>query len=589
MEPTNDVKRTSNAKVPQAEAEKRKKARSRTSKHGSPEPRGPMRRAPDEREDFGMRPPGSSRSPRKGRQAPRQGRAQDAGVRVHTARLPCNRKGKRLRPATSEGGVSPTGPPHGGPSGACINDPATAAGTLPLSPLSQERFLGGAQSPTWLPSNPCSSMSQLWSTGSPGALASAAGFLRRPAFRPPHLPQDPSYEVTPKPRRACGTLCITLCALTTVVLATLVTMVILKSSWHSAVPLSSACATHACLAYSRRLLSSINESANPCKSFTRFVCDGWRKERSGTVWEDRFHHVLDKLTDSLKDIRVSQSGQNEEQRAAAVYRSCVSLLEGVRDELPAVQKALDDAGIVWPHPSADADVLYTLMYCSLKLGWDVLLDFDIVANSSSSMVELIADPGRLFSFLHEKHMRLYVKDQGEGNFEFLKERFRRNNTVTLTYSQMQDLEDHALKNLLYARAMRTGSVESFPNASDLGLTEAKWTATLGKLNMCLAESPLLTTTNVAYVSALLDIWRSNGADSFHALVSWCTVQVAALFANRELIYNYYDDNYKVAQVHYGIFCATRAMFFSRQALFARYNADVFQARQGPSRENWRSR
>ncbi|KAH7954813.1 hypothetical protein HPB49_021935 [Dermacentor silvarum] len=379
MEPTNDVKRTSNAKVPQAEAEKRKKARSRTSKHGSPEPRGPMRRAPDEREDFGMRPP-------------------DAGVRVHTARLPCNRKGERLRPVTSEGGVSPTGPPHGGPSGACINDPATAAGTLPLSPLSQKRFLGGAQSPS-------SSMSQSWSTGSPGALASAAGFLRRSAFRPPHLPQDPSYEVTPKPHLACGTLCITLCALTTVVLATLVTMVILKSSWHSAVPLSSACATHACLAYSRRLLSSINESANPCKSFTRFVCDGWRKERSGTVWEDRFHHVLDKLTDSLKDIRVSQSGQNEEQRAAAVYRSCVSLLEGVRDELPAVQKALDDAGIVWPHPSADADVLYTLMYCSLKLGWDVLLDFDIVANSSSSMVELIADPGRLFSFLHEKHMR----------------------------------------------------------------------------------------------------------------------------------------------------------------------------------------
>ncbi|XP_037567802.1 endothelin-converting enzyme 1-like [Dermacentor silvarum] len=460
-------------------------------------------------------------------------------------------KVKGFRPATSEDGVSPTGPHHPGPSGASINDPAAAMGSLPLSSMSQQDFLGGA-------------------------------LVGQPAFKPPQLPQDPFFEVTPKPRRAFGALWITLCLLTTVVLLTLVTVAILKASWHSAGPLSSACATHACLAYSTRLLSSINESANPCKSFTRFVCDGWRKEHSGTVWEERFHHVLDKLTDSLKDIRVPQSGQNEEQRAAAVYRSCVSLLEGVRDELPAVQKALDDAGIVWPHPSADADVLYTLMYCSLKLGWDVLLNFDIVANSSSSSstVELIAGPGRLFSFLHEKHMRLYENDEGEANFEFLKGRFRRNNTATLTYSQMQDLGDHAMEKLLYAGARRTGSVESFPDASDLGLTEAKWTATLQKLNVSLADGPLLTTTNVAYVDALLDLWRSNGSEAFHALVSWSTVQVAALFANRELIYSYYDNNYKVAQVHYGIFCATRAMFFSRQALFARYNADVFHGKAG---------
>ncbi|XP_037567804.1 neprilysin-like [Dermacentor silvarum] len=525
MEPTEDVSPTSGAQVSQAKPEKRKKARSRTSTHGSPEPRGPKRRVPDERDDFDMRRPNSSRSLRAGRRTPEKGRAQ--GVRVHTARLPSNRKIKGLRPATSEDGLSPTGAPHRGPSGASINDPAAAAGSLPLSPMPHEG-LDGAQSPMSLPSNPCSSMSQVWSlAGSPVA--------------------------------------------------------ILKASWNVSVPLSSACTTHACLAYSRRLLSSINESANPCKSFTRFVCDGWRKEHSGTVWEEQFHHVLDKLTDSLKDIRVPQSGQNEEQRAAAVYRSCVSLLEGVRDELPAVQKALDDAGIVWPHPSADADVLYTLMYCSLKLGWDVLLDFDIVANSSgssSSMVELIVGPGKLFAFLSEKHTRLYENDEGEANFEFLKERFLRNNTVTLTYSQMQDLEDNALKNLLYVWAMPTGSVESFPDASDLGLTKANWTATLQKINISLAEGPLLTTTNAAYVNAFLNLWRVKGSDSIHALVSWSTVQVAGLFANRELIYNYYDNNYKVAQVHYGIFCATRAMFFSRQALFARYNADVFHGKAG---------
>ncbi|XP_065284028.1 neprilysin-like isoform X1 [Dermacentor albipictus] len=584
MQPTEDVSPTSGAQVPQAKDEERKKARSKTSKPGSPERRSPKRRVPKERDDFDMRPPDRSPSHRAGRRAPRQGRAQDSGVRVHTARCPFNRKDKGLRPEAPSDGVSPTGSPRA--YGASGSDPAAAAGSLRVSPMSQEGYLNGAQSPPWLPSSPCSSMPQVWSlAGSPGTLASSAAFLRQPVFRPPQLPQDPFSQVTPKPYQASGPLCVTLCALTTVVLATIVTVAILKASWHTPAPLSSACETHACLAYSRRLRSSINESANPCNSFTRFVCDGWRKEHRGTVWEEQFRYVLDKLTASLKDITVPPSGQNEEQRAAAVYRSCVSLFEGGRDDLPAVRKALDDAGIVWPHPSTDADVLYTLMYCSLKLGWDVLLNFDIVANNSSrrrSAVELIAGPGRLFSFLYEKHMRLHFNGEGEANFEFLKERFQRNNTATLTYSQTQGSAYLALQKIFYAGAMRTGSAEKLiPDASDIGLTEAKWTATLRKLNMSLAEDPLLTTTNVAYVNALLDLWRSNGSDSFHTLVSWSTVQVAALFANRELIYNYYGDNYKVAQVHYGIFCATRAMFFSRQALFARYNADVFQGKAGP--------
>nr|XP_054930132.1 neprilysin-like [Dermacentor andersoni] len=584
MQPTTkDVPPTFGAQVPQAKDEERKKARSKTSKPGSPERRGLKRRVPKERDDFDMRPPDSSRSPRAGRRAPRQGRSQ--GVRVVTARLPFNRKSRGFYQAKpADGALSPTGPHYRGPSGASGNDPTAAMGSLPMSQMSQEGLLDGAQSPASFPSRPISSTSQVCNPSSADALASSAAFLGQPPFRPPPLPQDTFSEVTPKPRRSFGPLCLTLCLLTTVVLATLATVAIVKAAWHTPAPLSSACETHACLAYSRRLRSSINESANPCKSFTRFVCDGWRREHSDTVWEEQFRYVLDKLTTSLKDITVPPSGQNEEQRAAAVYRSCVSLFHGGRDDLPAVRKALDDAGIVWPHPSTDADVLYTLMYCSLKLGWDVLLNFDIVANSSRSRsaVELNARPGRLFSFLYEKHLRLYVNDEGEANFEFLKERFQRNNTVTLMYSQTEGFEDLVLKKLFYAGAMRKASVKSLmPDASDIGLTEAKWTATLRKLNMSLAAGPLLTTTHVAYVNALLDFWRSNGSDSFHTLVSWSTVQVAALFANRELIYNYYDADYKMAQVHYGIFCATRAMFFSRQALFGRYNADVFQGKAGP--------
>ncbi|KAH6936292.1 hypothetical protein HPB50_015222 [Hyalomma asiaticum] len=356
----------------------------------------------------------------------------------------------------------------------------------------------------------------------------------------------------------------------------------MRASWYSVASLSSACSTHACLAYSKRIQSSLNESVNPCESFTRFVCDGWRKEHRSDVWSLQFLQVLERLTASLKDITVPPSGQNEEQRAAAVYRSCMSLLEGSRDELPAVLKALDDAGIVWPQPSKGADVLYTLLYCSMKLGWDVLLNFYVAASSNGSPVQLVAAPGRLLSFPYEKYRRLDATEERAKYFEFLKQRFKRNTTVTLTFNETVGFEERVLETLSYQITGRTraGKVESFPNAADIGVTVAKWITTLKKLDRSLTKVSSLVTTDIGYVNVLLDLWRSNGSDCFHALVSWFTVQVAALFANRELIYNYYDENYNMAQVHYGIFCATRAMFFSRQALFTRYNAHVLHGKAG---------
>ncbi|XP_075545580.1 uncharacterized protein LOC142579361 [Dermacentor variabilis] len=77
--------------------------------------------------------------------------------------------------------------------------------------MSREGHLDGAQRPPWLPSSPCSSMSPVWSlAGSPGTLASSAAFLRQPVFRPPQLPQDPFFQVTPKPYQNYQRQCLLL-------------------------------------------------------------------------------------------------------------------------------------------------------------------------------------------------------------------------------------------------------------------------------------------------------------------------------------------------------------------------------------------
>ncbi|XP_075741953.1 neprilysin-like [Rhipicephalus microplus] len=515
MQQTSNASPTPNAWTPQAEAQKTNRMASRTSKSDSPEGRRTLQQVPDERDDFDMRPPDSSGFfPSEPQETVRR----DAqGVRGHSARLPYVVRD-----------IHPTGPPRRSPSYAPARD-TIGSGNLPMS---HDGYLDSAQSPASLRSSPGSSLFQ-----------------------------------------SNGPLWATVCALTVVVFVAVVAVAIVKTSWYSVAPLSGACATHACLAYSRQILASLNESVNPCKSFTRFVCDGWRKVHRSDEWDLQFSHVLDRLTASVKDIAVPPSGQNEEQRAAAVYRSCVSLLDGSRDELPAVLKALDDAGVVWPRLSMGADVLYTLLYSSMKLGWDVLLDFYVVANGSA--FELVATPGKLFLMPYEKYVRLDESEERVAYFEFLAQRLRRNGTTTLAYNQIQVLEDRAMATLPHhiTSMVSSGSAESFPDATDVGLTEAKWMANLRKLDASLTEVTLVT-TNIRYVNSLLNLWRSNDSDSFHALVSWFTVQVAALFANRELIYNYYDNKYNMGHVYYGVFCASRAMFFSRQALFARYNADV---------------
>ncbi|KAH6930483.1 hypothetical protein HPB50_014077 [Hyalomma asiaticum] len=67
---------------------------------------------------------------------------------------------------------------------------------------------------------------------------------------------------------------------------------------------------------------------------------------------------------------------------------------------------------------------------------------------------------------------------------------------------------------------------------------------------------------------VLQLWSDLGEDRLHLFVSWCTVQVAALYANQELIESYYDKSSRKARAHHGAFCLSRAMSLSGpKALF----------------------
>ncbi|XP_065289347.2 uncharacterized protein [Dermacentor albipictus] len=357
---------------------------------------------------------------------------------------------------------------------------------------------------------------------------------------------------------------------------------IVRITWPRSKTVANLCLTHACRAYFDGLNSSINHEVDPCLNFTLFVCDGWQRVHNLDVWEEQFQLFLSRLDVTLKSIKVPVSGQNDEQRAAVLYRSCEDVLQGRRDELAVVKAALDEAGIVWPQMTRDADVLRTLLYSSVKLGWDTVLSFDVVGGFGKAAEEIVVGPGRSFPFLRSEFTSRDTPSEQRIYFEVLRSHFQRkdaNISSIVTHEQTQDIAEPSMRNLssYYSFGAWPPQLATWlVNASGAGLTESRWLNALRSVNISLRDEVHISTTNVDYVKALLTLWEQHGEDAFHLFVSWCTVQVAALYANKDLIINYYYKSFEKAQVYHRAFCVSRTLFFSRQAPFERYVNDTLQ-------------
>ncbi|KAH7985595.1 hypothetical protein HPB51_026793 [Rhipicephalus microplus] len=346
------------------------------------------------------------------------------------------------------------------------------------------------------------------------------------------------------------------------------------------------CVTHACRAYSRRLSSSINRSVNPCAHFTHFVCDGWQQRQNLDVWEERFLLFMNRLHTTLNNIHIPAVGQNDEQRAAALYHSCYNVFLGKSDGLASVKEALASAGIIWPLPSKQADTPFTMLYSSLKLGWDALLRFHVVLTPGEPSDELVVSRGRSFDTLHEVYTQQRAMTAQQAYFEFIRNQFATGNSTIMgnavTYNQMWDIAAPAMNALLpfFGSSEPTPKpAEWFANSSSAGLSEGRWIETLRRVNVSVNDSLRIFSYDRAFLQKLLTLWESYGEDQFHLFVSWCTVQVAALYANRGLILNYYGEVPNKAMLYYRAFCVSKALFFS-PSLIARYSVNDFHSKAG---------
>ncbi|KAH7956417.1 hypothetical protein HPB52_009256 [Rhipicephalus sanguineus] len=347
-------------------------------------------------------------------------------------------------------------------------------------------------------------------------------------------------------------------------------MVVLFAKRHGST--GDVCRSLECLEYTKLLTSSIDTTVSPCNSFTRFVCGNWERNNELSVRETLYERALDRMTRHLFSVEVPSSGQNSVQRAAAVYRSCLNVLHGQSNEVASVKKALGEAGIAWPR-HADAtrvDLVHTLMYTSLRLGWDVVLR--LVPRVSEERTTLLMNPGR--AFRHLVYRRPNVGETFDVYFNTLKKVFGSGEHDEANISETTLVEDIIRRNLTTTYMLRTPR-RVLSEATYVPLAGHRWKVALSNLTLNVRNLEFVTTA-LEYVVEFLNLWQTIGERQAHYLTSWAVVQVAALYANRKLIVSYHGGSTRRALAYHGAFCVGAAYAFSHRAVLLHYNEEVMR-------------
>ncbi|KAK8783058.1 hypothetical protein V5799_015601 [Amblyomma americanum] len=303
-------------------------------------------------------------------------------------------------------------------------------------------------------------------------------------------------------------------------------------------PAVSLCLSLECREYALRLSGSLNRSVPPCDSFTRFVCDGWSSGHTFSVRELLVAQAMQTMGRLQTMVYVPKTGQSNEERGAAVYRSCNSLLIGRRDDLPAVRDALKEAGIIWPRRPAKVSVLHTILTTSLRLGWDVL--FRLVPQWSPHL-RLLVNSGRTIMEVLNKTTEPRSLSKKQTYFAVLREnmlepgiRSVRGGADEVTFQEVGAVEEETattLRRSYYKPDVPPVAVPNIVDVPELGLSRGVWERTLTMLG--LNNSGRIThfevfTANPQYVESFLHLWKRLGDSRTHLFVSWYTVQAYAV-------------------------------------------------------------
>ncbi|KAH7933862.1 hypothetical protein HPB49_018342 [Dermacentor silvarum] len=326
------------------------------------------------------------------------------------------------------------------------------------------------------------------------------------------------------------------------------------------------CTSPACDQFAKLLNDSIDWSADPCRNFDAYVCSGWHSKRKYSVSLELVVRAVDSMTNVVSKgvVHTPSPGQDFLQKVSLFYRSCDMVWRGDRDELPVIRDFLLRAGIAWPRRPATPDVRRTLLSLSVEFDWPVIIQ--VFPWKKSVWLRI----PHSFSMALEERELLSDRESRRRSFDFLKAQFSEgdsegavefNDTDVLESTFFQPLVDLATSG--WPEEMTARSLE-----------KNKWIELLEQWNM--TSSPSFVTDSPKYVEKFLDLWKREGEVRTHLFVSWMAARYVSLFANRELVFNYYTTaNPETIMYLHGPLCYALVYKFIGDYLFVPYNVQVF--------------
>ncbi|KAH9366010.1 hypothetical protein HPB48_021254 [Haemaphysalis longicornis] len=321
-----------------------------------------------------------------------------------------------------------------------------------------------------------------------------------------------------------------------------------------------------CEEYAHLLGDALNESVKPCESFTHFVCDGWSRRKRHGVPQRVVTGAIETLT-RLVNVTYLPKGSRDNVAASSHQDRHTAHASG----------DLAPAGLgchVSRHTALEVPSGEFFQDASPKQRQD--------HNRDPQQGRPALRPwtsGRAYFDVLRQHLR-----QSHGGEES-------NYTDEVTFEQVSDAERIAVSKLrrAYYKADVIPPVpaQGIMDVPEIGLSRHVWEETLSSFGLNDSTPPSglqFGTANEDYFNTFLWLWKKLKNARMHLFVSWCTVQrpffatkegnslqVGALFANQELIANFYGADLDAAKILHGAFCFSRAFAVSGPHLFGQYN------------------
>ncbi|XP_064469389.1 neprilysin-1-like [Ornithodoros turicata] len=299
------------------------------------------------------------------------------------------------------------------------------------------------------------------------------------------------------------------------------------------------CDTKGCKEFARMLTNSLSTKQNPCNNFYKYVCDGWLREQSESVYERHINYFLDLLAYTLS-ISVPQRGQTAGDKAARFFQTCRKVSTSPRGELIEFRKILEGCSVYWPKVVDEADVLKSLVCLTKRLMLENLLTIRKIFQDGSPAIYISS--GQALTTFYKRSTVIQSLKKYRQYYESLQNAARAPGTEDkhlLDYTQFVSYESRIFQSLMtFATHANTEVRTDVATLAKLTpeISSGRWSS-LFKLELDVSENTtvIMNEEDSNYMRAFSNLTTTVGEEYLHHEVGWIAFQVLSPFISKDLL------------------------------------------------------